>query len=124
MRQFRKYEFGSKGAATTKINSLGVDEEGNPTHNHCIVQLGNIVLQEGTYDEEGNELTAPVLSDSYHVDVLWAGQPNADWDNQMVWCPPMGRHTFGSSSAIAEWTEACKAIHPEFFPEPSEEDLV
>ena len=123
-RIFRKYAFGSKGACTTKINALGVDEEGNPTHPHAIVHLGHLVVTEGTYDEEGNELTAPVLSDSYHVDVLWAGQPNADWDNQMVWCKPMGVHTFGSSAAIAEWTEACKAIHPEFFPEPSEEDLV
>jgi len=41
----------------------------------------------------------------------------------MVWCPPMGIHTFGSSSAIAEWTEACKELHPEYFPEPSE-DLI
>jgi hypothetical protein len=31
MKKFRKYEFGSQGAATTKINALGVDEEGNPT---------------------------------------------------------------------------------------------
>ena len=27
MNTFRKYEFGSQGAATTKINALGVDEE-------------------------------------------------------------------------------------------------
>ena len=61
MKTFRKYSFGSKGAATTKINALGIDEEGQPTHNHSIVHLGNLVLTEGTYDEEGNELTAPVL---------------------------------------------------------------
>jgi hypothetical protein len=36
----------------------------------------------------------------------------------MVWCPPMGVHTFGSSRAIAEWTEKCKELHPEYFPEP------
>ena len=40
MKTFRKYSFGSKGAATTKINALGVDEEGNPTHSHAIVHLG------------------------------------------------------------------------------------
>jgi hypothetical protein len=38
-----------------------------------------------------------------------------------VWCAPMGVHTFGSSSAIAEWTEKCKELHPEYFPEPEEE---
>ena len=121
MRKFRKYEFGSQSAATTKINALGVDEEGNPTHSHSIVVLGHIVLTEGEYDEEGDETTAPVLSDKYHVDVLWSGEPEASWDSAMVWCAPMGVHTFGSSSAIGEWTEKCKELHPEYFPEPSEE---
>ena len=117
---FRKYSFGSKGAATTKINALGLDEEGQPTHNHSIVHLGNLVLTAGTYDEEGNELTAPVLSDTYSVDVMWDGEPVADWDAQMIWCPPLGVHSFGSSSAIAEWTQKCKELHPEYFPEPEE----
>ena len=121
MKTFRKYSFGSKGAATTKINALGVDEEGNPTHSHAIVHLGNLVEQEGTYDEEGNELTAPVLSSTYHIDVLWDGEADPSWDGQLVWMKPMGVHTFGSSSAIREWTEACRALHPEFFPEPSED---
>jgi hypothetical protein len=123
MNTFRKYSFGSKGAATTKINALGVDEEGNPTHSHAIVHLGNLVEQEAVLNEEGEVTTEAVLSSTYHIDVLWDGEPNADWDNQMVWCAPMGVHTFGSSSAIAEWTEKCKELHPEYFPEPSE-DLV
>ena len=128
MKKFRKYSFGSKGAATTKINALGTitDAEGNemPSHPHAIVHLGNLVEVAGTYDEEGNELTAPVMSSSYHIDVLWEGEAVASWDSAMVWCAPLGLHTFGSSSAIAEWTEACKALHPEYFPEPSEDDLV
>ncbi len=123
MKTFRKYSFGSKGAATTKINQLGVDEEGNPTHSHAIVHLGNLVEVEGTYDEEGNELTAPVMSGTYHLDVLWDGEPEPSWDAQMVWCPPMGIHTFGSSSAIREWTEKCKETRPDFFPEPTEDEV-
>ena len=127
MKTFRKYSFGSKGAATTKINALGTETtpEGDvvPNHPHAIVHLGHLVETEGTYDDEGNELTAPVLSSTYHIDVLWDGEPVESWDSAMVWCPPMGIHTFGSSSAIAEWTEACKALHPEYFPEPSEDDL-
>lgn len=123
MRKFRKYEFGSQSAATTKINALGVDEEGNPSHPHSIVRLGNIVLTDGEYDEEGEEITAPILSDNYHVDVLWQGEPESSWDSAMVWCPPMGVHTFGSSSAIAEWTEKCKELHPEYFPEPDEDNV-
>ena len=37
---------------------------------HAIVELGLIVLTDGTYDEDGNELTAPVFADGYHYDVL------------------------------------------------------
>ena len=123
MNTFRKYQFGSKGAATTKINALGLDEDGNPTHNHAIVHLGNIVVTPAELDKEGNIVTEAVLSDTYHIDVLWDGEADEDWDNQMVWCPPMGLHTFGSSKAIAEWTETCRSLHPEYFPEPSEEEV-
>ncbi len=124
MKTFRKYSFGSKGAATAKINALGVDEEGNPTHSHAIVHLGNIVVTPAEIDEEGNIITEAVLSDTYHIDVLWDGEPNPDWDNQLVWCAPIGIHQFGSSSAIAEWVETCKSLFPEYFPEPSVEELV
>ena len=75
MIKIAKYAFDSKEQVETKINALGTatDENGNeyPTHKHTIVQLGNIVLQQGEYDEEGNETVAPVLSDKWHVDVLW-----------------------------------------------------
>jgi len=120
MKYFRKYEFGSKSAASAKINALGIDEEGNPTHNNAIVRLGNLVVTPAEIDAEGNVITEAVLTDTYHVDVLWDGEPNPDWDAQMVWCAPMGVHTFGSSSAIAEWTEKCKELRPDFFPEPEE----
>ena len=118
---FRKYEFTNETEANTYIEALGVDEEGNPTHSHSIVRLGNIVLTNGTYDSEGEVITEPVISDKYHVDVLWSGEALSSWDSKMVWCSPMGVHTFGSSSAIAEWTEKCKELHPEYFPEPTDE---
>jgi len=123
MNTFRKYSFGSKGAATTKINALGLDEDGNPTHKHAIVHLGNIVVTPAELDAEGNIVIEAVLSDTYHIDVLWDGEPNPDWDNQLVWCAPVGLHTFGSSKAIAEWTETCRSLHPEYFPEPVEEGI-
>jgi hypothetical protein len=122
MNTFRKYSFGSKGAATTKINALGLDEDGNPTHKHAIVHLGNIVVTPATFDEEGNILTEAVLSDTYHIDVLWDGEPNPDWDNQMVWPNPnvLGLHIFGSSKAVSEYLAKAKELHPEYFPEPEE----
>ena len=70
-----KYAFNSKEQAQDKIDSLGTatDENGNeyPTHKSSIVQLGNIVLEQGEYNEEGEEITTPVLSDKWHLDVAW-----------------------------------------------------
>ena len=123
MKIFRKYSFNNESDALAKINALGLDEDGNPTHKHAIVHLGNIVVTPATFDEEGNIVTEAVLSDTYHIDVLWDGEPNEDWDNQLVWCAPVGLHMFGSSKAVAEWTAKCKELHPEYFPEPSEEEV-
>lgn len=117
MKKFRKYEFGSKSAASAKINALGTDDEGEATHDHAIVRLGNIATTPATYDSDGNVLSEAVISDNYHVDVLWDGEPDESWDAQMVWCKPMGVHHFGSASAAQEWSAVCKALHPEYFPE-------
>ena len=115
---FRKYEFTTKEEALEKINTLGIDEEGNPTHNHSIAKLGNIVLQQGEYDADGNETVAPVISEKYHIDVLWSDAEPTEWQPYQVWCEPVGVHIFGNSAAVKEWTERCKELHPEFFPEP------
>ena len=71
---FKKYEFETQELAETRIAALPhieVDGESHPSHSHTVVKLGHVVQVEGTYDEEGNELTAPVLADKYSVDVLW-----------------------------------------------------
>tara|TARA_R100001510_G_scaffold32474_1_gene29004 strand:+ start:1359 stop:1733 length:375 start_codon:yes stop_codon:yes gene_type:complete len=120
MRYFRKYEFGSQSAATTKINLLGLDEEDSP--NHSVVRLGNIVTTPATYDDDGNEVDAAVLSDKYHVDVMWDGEPDESWDSQLVWMAGLGVHTFGSSSANAEYIAKAKELHPELFPELSDDE--
>jgi len=81
-----KYEFNSKEQVQEKIDALGTatDENGNeyPTHKSTIVQLGNIVLEQGEYNEEGEEVTAPVLSDKWHIDALWVNL-EADEDGEV-----------------------------------------
>ena len=83
-----KYEFDSREQAETKINALGTatDENGNeyPTHKSTIVQLGNIVLEQGEYDEDGEETVAPVLSDKWHLDVLWKEEQIKTIDEEAV----------------------------------------
>ena len=100
MIKLAKYEFDSKEQAETKINALGTaqDENGNeyPTHKHTIVHLGHIVEQQGQYDEDGNELVAPVLSSKYHVDVLWKGIDDHPygWKSYAVDISGNGVHSF------------------------------
>lgn len=60
-----KYEFDSLEQANSMI--AGVE---NSLY-HTFVKLGNIVLVQGEYDEDGNEVVAPTLSEKFSVDVLW-----------------------------------------------------
>lgn len=99
-----KYEFNDKQQAKDKIEDLGVgyDFEGNqyPTHNHTIVELGNIVLQEGEYklneNDEFEEIKAPVLSDKYHIDVVWSDLKEHPWGWKTYSCDldTEGMHSF------------------------------
>ena len=36
----------------------------------AVVEIGLIVLEQGTYDEEGNVITEPIYADGYHYDVM------------------------------------------------------
>ena len=72
---FKKYEFKDKEQYQTALGKLptkkDVDGEEYPDYNHSIVELGNIVIEEAEYGDDFQETKAPVLSDKYHVDVLW-----------------------------------------------------
>ena len=72
---YRKYTFPSKQEAEQHITNLGYFEgEGGimyPSHRHTIVKLGYLHVRGGEYDEAGIEISPPVLSDKYSVDVLW-----------------------------------------------------
>jgi hypothetical protein len=37
---------------------------------HAIVDIGLIILEDGTYDENGNQITPPIYIDGYHYDVM------------------------------------------------------
>jgi len=36
----------------------------------AVVEIGLMVLTPSTYDNEGNEITAPIYADGYHYDVM------------------------------------------------------
>ena len=85
-----KYEFNSKEQADSKIEALG---EG---HNHAIVKLGNIVLQQAELDEDGEVVTEAVLSSKFHVDVMWIGLDSHPygWATYAVDLDSNGVHSF------------------------------
>ena len=101
-----KYEFKSKEKKKKKIKDLGVDTdfEGNeyPTHKHAIVLLGHIVLEQGEYDKDGEEIKKPVLSESYHVDVVWNGLDKHPygWKTYSVDLESEGMHQFAGISYL------------------------
>ena len=37
---------------------------------HAVVEIGLIVLEQGTYDEESNVITGPIFADGYHYDIM------------------------------------------------------
>ncbi len=121
MKIIRKYEFVDEAAANTAIDLLR-DEEGNLTQS--VVKLGFIVKTAGTYDEEGNEVTAPVLSEKYAVDVCWDGEPVDGWEDYIVFPTPLGIHNFGSSSQRDEYAKTYCELFPDSEycnpPEPEE----
>ena len=98
MIKISKYEFDSEEQAKAKINALPhtTDEDGNniPTHKHTIVELGYIVIEQGEYDEDGDQIEAPVLSDKYHVDVLWKDIEEVDEDGNVTIDHPFGWKTY------------------------------
>jgi len=96
MIKIAKYEFNSREQAEAKIKSLGVDEEGVSNHNHTVVKLGNIAIQKAKYDEKGVEVSAAVLSDKFHVDVLWADIDSHPygWATYAITLDNEGSHSF------------------------------
>jgi len=56
----------------------------------AIVEIGLIVLENGTYDADFNEITAPIFADGYHYDVM--SEKEIEFTNVIVVTNP--KHTF------------------------------
>jgi len=102
MKTLGKYRFGSKGAATTKINALG------EKHSHLIVHLGHPIETEATEDTEA------VYSNDWLVDVLWDGEASGDWSSAFVYTASP-QHSVGASGVQAQYMSKVQAAHPEWF---------
>ena len=67
---YLRYEFNDKAQAESKIDAF-YNEDGELTIDAAFIRLDKFVMTEGTYDEEGVEITAPIFSVGYALDVLW-----------------------------------------------------
>ena len=73
-----KLKYTTKAAAEKDLERLvyvetTVDEQKSlvyATGIHAVVEIGKIITTDGTYDEQGNELTAPIYADGYHYDIM------------------------------------------------------
>lgn len=65
MKIYAKYEF-------LELPKILTSEEG--IDGASVVIVGKMVKQEGTYDKQGNEITAPVISDKIAVDVIYESE--------------------------------------------------
>ncbi len=71
---YKRYEFNDQEQAESKMDSFfDLDQEGNKVQNikASFIKLNKFVLEQGEYNEEGEEVTPPVLSSGYAMDVLW-----------------------------------------------------
>jgi hypothetical protein len=59
----------------------------------AIVEIGLIVLENGTYDEDFKEITKPVFADGYHYDVMSENKIDFGSNEIQVNNP---KHTFAS----------------------------
>lgn len=67
-----KLKYPNKETAIADLKAKGVYNEDLSFGNgiHAVVEVGKVILTDGTYDEQGNEITAPIYADGYHYDVM------------------------------------------------------
>ena len=71
---YKRYEFNDQEQAESKMDSFfDLDQEGNKVQNvkASFIKLNKFVLEQGEYDEAGEEVIPPILSSGYAMDVLW-----------------------------------------------------
>ena len=67
-----KLKYTTKVDAEKDLKAKGVYVEGliYAKGIHAVVEIGKIVTTDATYDEQRNELTAPIYAEGYHYDVM------------------------------------------------------
>lgn len=91
-----KLKYTDRETAIADLISKGVYQEieGELSYSegiHAVVEIGLVVLTDGTYDEQGNEITPPVYADGYHYDIM--AEKEIDFGANEI-TPNNPKHTF------------------------------
>ena len=87
-----KLKYTDKETAIADLKAKGVYNEDLSFGNgiHAIVEIGMVIDQEATYDEQGNILTEPTYVDGYHFDIML--EKEVEFDNVIT--PNNPKHQF------------------------------
>ena len=81
----------------------GIDGEKHEAYGNgvqAVVEIGLIILEQGTYDEEGNVITEPIYADGYHYDVM--SSELYDFGDNLVE-PKNPKHAFAGHAITEEF---------------------
>tara|TARA_R110000782_G_scaffold268738_1_gene365716 strand:+ start:1700 stop:1996 length:297 start_codon:yes stop_codon:yes gene_type:complete len=71
---YKRYQFNDKAQAEQKVSAfIEVNEQGDKvqTIKASFIWLDKFVKVNGKYNEKGEEITAPIFTDPYSLDVVW-----------------------------------------------------
>ena len=91
-----KLRYTDKETAIADLITKGVYQEtdGELSYSegiHAVVEVGLIIDQEATFDEQGNMLTEPTYRDGYHYDIM--SEIEIDFGENEIF-PNNPKHTF------------------------------
>jgi len=97
--QVYKLKYSDKETAIADLIAKGVYTEDLSFGNgiHAIVEIGKVVLTDGTYDEEGNEITAHIFADGYHYDIM--SEIEIDFGTNRIF-PNNPKHAFAGYEVV------------------------
>ena len=113
MQHFRKYELTPTQWATARKKIEKTNPEGetywNPELVSVLVDLGKLCTEWGT-DAEG--MTVCVKQNTkVSIDIVWVGEPLADFNQYMIWCLPVGVSSMGYT-LDTEYSQAFCVANP------------
>ena len=116
MENIFKLSYPNKEAAVADLKAKnilievdGIDGEKHEAYGdgvQAVVEIGLIILEQGTYDEEGNVITEPIYADGYHYDVM--ADKEYDFGANLVE-PKNPKHAFAGHAITEEYVPETEA---------------